>query len=713
MNTILCIHRIKNGKEITAEKQGEHIILRYGEKTLEFDSIIKIDPVKIAAIFSGIDFEKQGFLISASEWEVKPSDIIELKHKIQPKNLIFQGNGRIVQVLAEDGYRVNAAQLFFKHHNEVVVGEIFWAYCLIKEEEEDGEENEGRKAFLPFIVYAKHRDNVLVKVDIQPLMFLETIDVGGRIISLDLSTKVLSPLNTMISVDTARYLTDSDNSIGISWKEVYETVKSEIKRFVCLDFDSRLYDVIACWIIATYFIEAFSAFPFLYFYGSSGTGKSRALLTSVYLARKGFIVTNPTDATLFRSSEALKPCMGVDESIIGRHIWKLIRTAFKKGILVPRLEKRGKKEEFVLMLFETYMPVAFAADEKPTELGGKDADESRIIFVFMRKEKDPIGRDPVPDDFKQTRDQLYILRLTKICDALKAKEEFEKMDLGLYGHERECWIPLFVIGKLVGEDVLNNLLNYALELKGIQSSTLHYEEKLIIRAIEIRREAYKGKEDIDKFKPSELLEYIKTALNERGEYDEKRFEKQWSSSRVGKILSRMRVFRPPREKNGQPYIVTEDKLIELKKHYGAGNVQEELTPKNEPTPKIDANETKNGVSSVSGVSNFESKNISVEPTLNNIVQKLPTLPTPPTPDQHETNIKNSVDSINGVSNSCTSPTPEISDIQKKSSKNEDQKLFRCKTCGAGPWKDPRTAKGHRDLCKDHEIIEVDAREAFE
>ncbi|MEM3872976.1 MAG: hypothetical protein QXE05_10505 [Nitrososphaeria archaeon] len=90
------------------------------------------------------------------------------------------------------------------------------------------------------------------------------------------------------------------------------------------------------------------------------------------------------------------------------------------------------------------------------------------------------------------------------------------------------------------------------------------------------------------------------------------------------------------------------------------------------------------------------------------LSKLPKMPKIPKTDEQSAagavsstgqyNISSSVDSIH---------------IQIEDSKNEIQKLFRCKTCGAGPWKDPRTAKGHRDLCKDHEVIEVDVREAFE
>ncbi len=42
-----------------------------------------------------------------------------------------------------------------------------------------------------------------------------------------------------------------------------------------------------------------------------------------------------------------------------------------------------------------------------------------------------------------------------------------------------------------------------------------------------------------------------------------------------------------------------------------------------------------------------------------------------------------------------------------------KRLFRCRTCGAGPWKYYETAREHKSLFSQHEVVEVDAREAFE
>ncbi|MEM3872482.1 MAG: phage/plasmid primase, P4 family [Nitrososphaeria archaeon] len=66
--------------------------------------------------------------------------------------------------------------------------------------------------------------------------------------------------------------------------------------------------------------------------------------------------------------------------------------------------------------------------------------------------------------------------------------------------------------------------------------------------------------------------------------------------------------------------------------------------------------------------------------------------------------KTSVTSVTSVT-----PTKEKDGVGQK---NDRPKLFRCKTCGDGPWKLPETAKEHKNIRKDHEIIEVDENLAF-
>ncbi|MEM3056916.1 MAG: hypothetical protein QW639_06790 [Candidatus Bathyarchaeia archaeon] len=42
------------------------------------------------------------------------------------------------------------------------------------------------------------------------------------------------------------------------------------------------------------------------------------MLTAVYLSRHGFVATDPSEASLYRTAEAFRPTLGIDESLLGR-----------------------------------------------------------------------------------------------------------------------------------------------------------------------------------------------------------------------------------------------------------------------------------------------------------------------------------------------------------------------------------------------------------
>ncbi|MEM3070816.1 MAG: hypothetical protein QW638_07990, partial [Candidatus Bathyarchaeia archaeon] len=235
---------------------------------------------------------------------------------------------------------------------------------------------------------------------------------------------------------------------------------------------------------------------------------------------------------------------------------------------VPRVEKT-RREEFTLALYETYMPVAFASTERPTELGGGEADEARSLFIFMQQAQDPAGRDPEPQDFSELRDSLYLLRLLRAQEALEALEVVRSSGLPLRGHEWEVWHPILTIARLVGEEVYRNVLGYAEELLAIKSLFQYREERLLISAMERLLESsprLPGIEPAAEFKPSSLLDHIMAELEEQGEYHEARFQRYWTPERVGRILTRMSIFKRQLAR-GTYYTITEMKLKELKARY--------------------------------------------------------------------------------------------------------------------------------------------------
>ncbi|MEM3479164.1 MAG: hypothetical protein QXV74_03880 [Candidatus Bathyarchaeia archaeon] len=114
---------------------------------------------------------------------------------------------------------------------------------------------------------------------------------------------------------------------------------------------------------------------------------------------------------------------------------------------------------------------------------------------------------------------------------------------------------------------------------GIKEMQQYQEEKTVIRAIlfmyraeyaeavKLNREA---RIDYVEFKASELQSYIKGVLYDWGELDEKLFPKEWDSRRIGRVLTRIGIFKKTRSGRSL-YIVTAVALRELcKRFFGGG-----------------------------------------------------------------------------------------------------------------------------------------------
>jgi len=503
---------------------------------------------------------------------------IEKEAEAEAEGLSFENEDLKITILDEDGVRVPAGHLFYKAGNEFVIGEISYAHAVVSKNITDRKGNVHRKTYetiVPLLVWSYYKDGEITERILKPYQLARKIEVRERPVLIELGTRYAGTLETLISLDMAKRFLNGENGEG--WKDLFLEIKLYLEKFVSFSWNPKLYNVVACWILGTYFSELFSTYPFLYAYGSQGTGKSRLILTATYLSRHGFIATDPSEASLFRMSEAFKPTLGIDESLLGKSAWKLVRTAFKKGMKVPRVEKTSR-EEFLLALFETYMPIAFASTERPSELGGSEADEARALFIFMQRTPDPIGRDPDKWEFKSLRDRLFLLRLTKANDVFSALKRIESSNLPLYGHDREVWLPLLTIASLIGDEVFSDVMEYAVELGMIKQAFQYQEERILTRAILIAyREQYKkALKDNPKaylpaieFKAANLLEYVKIVLEENGEYEEGTFQKYWTSRRIGRLLTKIGLFR--RMRSGiNYYVVTAKELQSLYKRFWSG-----------------------------------------------------------------------------------------------------------------------------------------------
>jgi len=396
--------------------------------------------------------------------------------------LVLEEEDEEIRILASDGAVLKAPMFFYEGKGgEVWLGELTYLVAEVREkEEEEGGKGKKRKAvklgLFPFLALAKAAGGKVVE---RKLVRVRggVIDLDGVKMPLEFKVQLDKALDTMLDLDTVlEWLNGREAKVS----EVYWKVLGRVKRFVNFDWDPRLYHVVSCYIVATYFAQAFPAFPQLHFVGSISSGKTRAGLTVARAARRGLSTTDTSEASIFRIAEGVGATLLIDD------VWgegaKIAHLTYKKGVSVPRVEK-GAGEQLRLRLFETYCPTVYTGVELPIE-----HKRSRAIVVNMQKAPDPNpeGRDPEPRDFEDVRRELYLCELTQFSEVRLRFNELarRRRELGLEGRDFEVWGPLLAVAALVGEDVFKEVHEYAMHDVGRKIEEMYLEEKEVLAGLE-------------------------------------------------------------------------------------------------------------------------------------------------------------------------------------------------------------------------------------
>jgi len=200
---------------------------------------------------------------------------IEKQVQAEAEGLSFEDENMKITILEEDGVRVPAGQLFYRFESDFIVGEITYCHALVSKKEVDKRGNVKNKTYetiTPVLVWSYYSNGEIIKRDLKPYQMARKLEIQDKPVLVDLGTRYTGTLETLISLDAAKRFINGENSQD--WKELFQEVKSSLEKFVSFPWDSRLYDVVACWVLGTYFSEMFSTFPFLYAYGSQGSGKA-------------------------------------------------------------------------------------------------------------------------------------------------------------------------------------------------------------------------------------------------------------------------------------------------------------------------------------------------------------------------------------------------------------------------------------------------------
>ncbi|MFQ5532100.1 MAG: hypothetical protein ACE5ES_05795, partial [Candidatus Nanoarchaeia archaeon] len=171
-------------------------------------------------------------------------------------------------------------------------------------------------------------------------------------------------------------------------QETYDEIKDQLKYYIELS-DEREYDLVVCWIIATYFHQVFNTFPYLFLNATKQAGKTKLLTFCSCLAFNAVPTLCQTGASLFRMTQELRPTFLLDETEkFGKKdendYRSLLLARYKKGMKVWRIEEESynNKKVRVARGYEVYGPTLLSNIS-----GLDDVLEDRTINITLKRTK--------------------------------------------------------------------------------------------------------------------------------------------------------------------------------------------------------------------------------------------------------------------------------------------------------------------------------------
>jgi hypothetical protein len=166
-------------------------------------------------------------------------------------------------------------------------------------------------------------------------------------------------------------------------KEIYNRIIKVLKTYC--ELKKEYYNIIALWIMGTYSHDDFLTYPYLFFNAMRGSGKTRILNLISKMAYNGKLVSNMSEAVLFRTAKNRTICIDEFEEVGSKDkaaLRELLNSAYKKGMSVERIikSKQFGQECYNVESFDLYCPIAMA-----NIWGAEDVLSDRCITLVLER----------------------------------------------------------------------------------------------------------------------------------------------------------------------------------------------------------------------------------------------------------------------------------------------------------------------------------------
>src|SRR3989338_2356479 len=319
------------------------------------------------------------------------------------------------------------------------------------------------------------------------------------------------------------------NPEKVSGKDLLDAIKKQYEYYLYFR-EPLLYYIHALWDIGTYSHQVFSAYPIFENRGLSGTAKTKTMVVSSYITLNATdIMINPSEATLFRETECIRPTKYIDEA---ERLFKwtkegmepdnrveLINASYTRNGAVLRQEKQGNK--YVTKRYHCYSPTMISSI---TGLFG--ATENRAITQIHTKspDNDKRGeRDPEDDindvKWKEIRNKCYLFTLQnwkRIYDeylTFQIGVNKEGKEYGIKKRDLQIWKPILVLAKIIDAKLYEDILLFAEKTSNLRRADLLSEGTTDYKVLSCLKEILTRKYHISNKDDKIYVEEIREVIN--------------------------------------------------------------------------------------------------------------------------------------------------------------------------------------------------------
>ena len=374
---------------------------------------------------------------------------------------------------------------------------------------------------------------------------------------VDLSCKPVTPKNGWSPKEVYRFL--SGKEIVNPPKQMFKEVRGQFKKYIDFPAD-EYYDVLALWVVGTFFFMLFNTYPYIHLTGMMSSGKTKCGKLAILMSFNGRESSSISPAALFRIVHNSRCSLFIDEAeAISRRDDKndfrlLLNSGYKRGGTAVRCEG----DDNAPTEFDTYSPKIIG------NIGGMDnVLTSRCLQVVMTKTLNPkLGRKEVDiynSDWTFVRDSLYEFMMFHWKDVKQIYEGIDKkIPEEITNRDLELWKPILTIAKFVDVKLFNKLLKFALSKTDEQKKfdIIEQSEVILISALSelVGEDQYY------------LLKDIRAIVLEKFDDEQKWLTSKW----VSKVLRRLGFSEFVRRGDGTHVLLTKTEVELVCKRYGIG-----------------------------------------------------------------------------------------------------------------------------------------------